>query len=800
MLSRSLSILFFFLLLNINQAFSQTPPITNGLFYGDGDHERYALLYNDVGRGKMYYYVDANKMYLAFVLDPSLNDNVVGDGSMTGYMESVDWLTDHNFGKLEGSDRLIEISFACGGTTSYIWDQDYLWGGDGNDPNLLDWLPNGINNVGDNGGNTPPPGYIVASSMAWNMNNTNWDVQQGDPSAGSGAWRSPSKDENGLDVFPAALDFPYFNEYHQWEWAMVYEMSFDIATCGNNPISVGVVAMHNSPRKSGSDDAVVDPPVCTISGTTNVTQPTCNNAIGSININITNGTAPYNYTWSSNNTSGSGTGTFIDNLIGGQYYVVITDANNCKYARTIQLTEVITPVIAINATDPSSCGGADGSLGLKVTRSDSVSILQRNVTSIYKIAGSNEDAIEKADGTVSINKNEVKFKLDGSNDWNGLRFSNINLPVGSIIENAVIEFTSRDNQSGTMQVRFYGQANTTNPLPFSTADFNISGRTPATNFVDWVIPAWSGNNSYNSPDIRAIIEENLDAQAGVSNAALVFTIETRSGSGERKAYTYDDKPENAPRLALTYSYIDTVSNPTPPNYTYQWSGGTGTGMFGAETLINNLSTGTYGLTISGDGICTTEAQASLNGSLAFSIVNTTTTEVCTNLGQIQIELDGGQAPFTYNWAAGSNIGSGNGLTIINLLADNYNLTVTDDTGCTATTNGISINYEAGCSCSISGTISNVVYDDKNTPDNVSDDVFFLDLSVNGVGSNDGWEGGGKSGQYGQTITYGPYPVDAAGANFVVKDQNIPNCFFSVSANYSSCAYLKTCTCCATNEE
>ncbi|GEM_PF-4190754 len=798
----SVSTIAFLLLLscfNNNPLKGQTAPTTNGLFYGDGDNERYALLYNDIGRGKMYYYVDGTRMHLAFVADPTLNDNVIGNGDIVGYMESVDWDGKRDFGALEGSDRMIEISMTCG-TTSFIWDQDYLWGGDGGDPNLLSWLPNGINDVGDNGGDTPPPNYLVASSMAWNMNNTSWDVQMGDPSAGDGDWRSPSKDENGATAFPTALNHPYFSDFHQWEWSMVYEMSFDINTCGNNPVSVGVQAIHNSPRKSGSEDAVVDPPVCTINGIATVTQPDCGGGTnGSVNINISNGAAPYTYTWTSATNSGSGNGTTISQLSGGLYLIVITDANNCKYAKTIRMEESVVPTYSFETSDPSNCGDTDGSISLVVGQENTITIEKITTTTVSRINEEYNDAREKEDGQVEDNKNEVEFKLDGNNDWNGLRFSEITIPAGSTIEGAVIEFTAKDNQSGSMQVRVYGQANTTNPLPFAENDFDISIRTPTANFLNWTVPVWSKDNAYNTPDVSAIVKENIDAEVGVSNAALVFMIETRSGVGERKAYSFDDKPEHAPRLVISYSYQDTIGNDAPTMYNYQWMGSessnNGIGTFGEAILVDNLSAGTYTFTIDGAGICTTQATANLNGGAGFNITNTNTRDVCSSLGQIELEVDGGNAPFTYSWQTATNSGTGTGLDILNLLMDTYNITLTDATGCSATTNNVVINYEENCDCSISGTISNMNYSDNNTPSNVTDDTFYFDLRVNGQGSAAGWEAGGKEGQYGATVTYGPYPVDAGGIRFIVRDKNIASCFFTVSANYSSCVYLETCTCC-----
>jgi len=133
------------------------------------------------------------------------------------------------------------------------------------------------------------------------------------------------------------------------------------------------------------------------------------------------------------------------------------------------------------------------------------------------------------------------------------------------------------------------------------------------------------------------------------------------------------------------------------------------------------------------------------------------------------------------------------ITIAPSATTTYRVTVTDANGC-SNLDEVIITVE-DCPCNIQVILSPSIYNDNNTPNDVTDDTFTFQATVNGAGSS-GWTGGGLEGNYGTTVTYGPYPVDQSGIGFKISDKNNDRCFTNVSANMKSCTYLKTCTCCA----
>ena len=102
-------------------------------------------------------------------------------------------------------------------------------------------------------------------------------------------------------------------------------------------------------------------------------------------------------------------------------------------------------------------------------------------------------------------------------------------------------------------------------------------------------------------------------------------------------------------------------------------------------------------------------------------------------------------------------------------------------------------------CDLAVNIQAPIYNNNNTPSVLTDDTFTFDIVINGSNSA-GWEGGGQTGTYGQTFTFGPYPVDQDGAFFQIKDIAIgETCSTTVGVNMNSCLYTGECACCGSGD-
>ncbi|MFL5754354.1 MAG: T9SS type A sorting domain-containing protein [Bacteroidia bacterium] len=116
--------------------------------------------------------------------------------------------------------------------------------------------------------------------------------------------------------------------------------------------------------------AVTDGNGCTFTDSVLVTEPnplligftptsaTCSTANGSITAGPTGGTPPYSYFWSDGSSS-----AMLSNVPSGQYYVEVTDANNCFSNSTGTIDDAGGPSVVLNATVNVSCAGlSNGSI------------------------------------------------------------------------------------------------------------------------------------------------------------------------------------------------------------------------------------------------------------------------------------------------------------------------------------------------------------------------------------------------------------------------------------------------------
>jgi len=95
----------------------------------------------------------------------------------------------------------------------------------------------------------------------------------------------------------------------------------------------------------------------------NVSTLTCINELIVLEALIEGGTPPFEYLWNTGDESES-----LEVTAGGEYSVIVTDANGCTTSNTFEVEEITnTPVIALAGSSESTTGAADGSITLNTT-------------------------------------------------------------------------------------------------------------------------------------------------------------------------------------------------------------------------------------------------------------------------------------------------------------------------------------------------------------------------------------------------------------------------------------------------
>lgn len=137
----------------------------------------------------------------------------------------------------------------------------------------------------------------------------------------------------------------------------------------------------------------------------------------------------------------------------------------------------------------------------------------------------------------------------------GLRFTDVDIPKGSIIRSAHLKVCAHlyPIEGGDIDdQRIYGN-NEDNCAAFSDgADWCNRLRTTA--YVTWVPEPQFPNIWYDSPDISSIIQEIVNRAGWKSGNALAIILEHHGATGnERRFWSWDGSPTKAPKLEVTWT-------------------------------------------------------------------------------------------------------------------------------------------------------------------------------------------------------------------------------------------------------
>ncbi len=132
-----------------------------------------------------------------------------------------------------------------------------------------------------------------------------------------------------------------------------------------------------------------------------------------------------------------------------------------------------------------------------------------------------------------------------------------------------------------------------------------------------------------------------------------------------------------------------------PNYSYTWTPGNVTG-----SMINNLPTGIYSVSISDNNGCVAQNTISLTEPSPLNLIPSITDVVCNggSSGAISISINGGTAPYIHNLMPGNITGA----NFTNLQTGTYSINTIDAMGCTIS-NTLSISQPINISTSSSYT-------------------------------------------------------------------------------------------------
>lgn len=189
-------------------------------------------------------------------------------------------------------------------------------------------------------------------------------------------------------------------------------------------------------------------------------------------------------------------------------------------------------------------------------------------------------------------------------------------------------------------------------------------------------------------------------------------------------------------------------------YTYSWSNG------GTGATINNVSAGSYDVTVTDANNCTAQESITVQTSSGPTLTEVSSNDVScfgASDGDAEVEATGGTTPYTYTWSPGNL----NGAIQNGLSAGTYNVDVEDDDGC-VTSISVDINQPDAIDLTVSSNPTSCTVDDGSA-------------TVNATGGSGGFSYDWSNGETTATINAvgaGNYSVTVTDASGCTADTNV----------------------------
>ena len=175
------------------------------------------------------------------------------------------------------------------------------------------------------------------------------------------------------------------------------------------------------------------------------------------------------------------------------------------------------------------------------------------------VSRSSDDAEERASGSVTLTSTDLELVEESSNQTVGMRFNGVNIPPGSLVTSAYIQFTcdeTRNQNPCNLVIR--GQA-TDNASTFTTSAYNISSRSRTRASVNWSPPDWTlsrqAGPDQRTPDLSSIIQGIVNRTGWSQGNSLAIII---TGTGTRIASSYDRSGWTPATLHLEWNTYDHI--------------------------------------------------------------------------------------------------------------------------------------------------------------------------------------------------------------------------------------------------
>ncbi len=535
-----------------------------------------------------------------------------------------------------------------------------------------------------------------------------------------------------------------------------YSYNWSLAGAPNNNMINNIMAGTYSVTTTDAsgclrtDNVIISQPNVVTTATTTISVSCSGGGDGSAGVNISGGTMPFSYSWS---TTPPQTGSSATNLVTGKYYVTVTDANNCSYIDSATVLEPAPLTLATGMVPISCFGGSDGKAWVTITGGTAPYVSAWNTTPI-----SPGDTLSNAsEGSYTVTVTDanncsaaitVSITQPAAALTTTTTFTNVSCNNGSNGTGTILPVGGSGGYNYNWSNNSFSQTATNLQAGSYTAIVTDVNGCVDTNSVVITEPtaltmtlSQQASGCFGSSDGIAIVS----ASGGVPNAAGDYTYSWNSNPVQNNdtafaltgGQTYTISITDSNNCVLTDSI--TITNPVPitvnidvtnvpcfgystgtatatpsggsPNYTYQWDANAGDQTTATAT---GLGVGSYTVTVTDAGGCQATQTAMIIEPNPMSSTTLSFAVACKGdaSGTASIQVSGGspgQMGYTYQWD--TNAGNQTSNIATNLLAGQYFISVTDSVGCILL-DSVEI-LEPALDLGVSFAISNVTCNDGN---------------------------------------------------------------------------------------